>query len=59
MLRSAATANRTLGASESEMKHETIRRCRPVPAALAAEGVALCDRGKQAAKTIRVRLFKD
>jgi len=41
MLRSAATPNRTLGASKPEMKHQTIRSCRPVLWAPTADGVDL------------------
>ena len=58
MLRSAATPNRTLGASESEMEHTTIRRCQPMPAAPAADSLALRRRRKTAPEANRARLFR-
>ena len=59
MLRSAATPNRTLGASESEMEHETIRGYRPVPVAPAARGVDLRGDQEPAEIAIGVRLIRD
>ena len=59
MLRSAATPNRTLGANETEMEQQTIRRYRPVPGAPTARGVDLRSGRKPAEIPIGVRLIRD